>query len=121
MPDIETSKWHWSEGNKYAVESGKALLYLNGGAAISILTFVGNHRSGVSLVISITSFALGALVAALAFIFAYLTQLHYGNRELGVSLANERASRFHNLTYCAAGFSAFLFLFGMIWGAVGIK
>jgi hypothetical protein len=34
---------HWAEGNKYALECMKALLWLNGGAAIALLTFFGNR------------------------------------------------------------------------------
>jgi hypothetical protein len=33
-PDQE---WHWGEGNTYAIEGMKALLLLNGGAAIALL------------------------------------------------------------------------------------
>jgi hypothetical protein len=36
-------QWHWGEGTKYAIEGMKALLLLNGGAAIALLTFIGNH------------------------------------------------------------------------------
>ncbi len=39
MADDET-KWHWSEGMKYALEGIKTLFILNGAAAISILTFI---------------------------------------------------------------------------------
>jgi hypothetical protein len=38
-------QWHWGEGTKYAIEGMKALLLLNGGAAIALLTF---HRKPYS-------------------------------------------------------------------------
>jgi hypothetical protein len=39
----QDQQWHWAEGNKYALECMKALLWLNGGAAIALLTFFGNR------------------------------------------------------------------------------
>lgn len=36
-------QWHWQEGNKYALECMKALLLLNGGGALALLTFFGNR------------------------------------------------------------------------------
>jgi hypothetical protein len=35
----EEQQWHWKEGNKYALEAMKALLLLNGGGALALLTF----------------------------------------------------------------------------------
>lgn len=38
----EDAKWHWAEGNKHALEAAKAILLVNGAAAIATLTFIGN-------------------------------------------------------------------------------
>jgi len=38
----EDAKWHWAEGNKYALEAAKAILLVNGAAAVATLTFIGN-------------------------------------------------------------------------------
>jgi hypothetical protein len=32
------AQWHWSEGNKYVIEGGKSLFWVNGAAAIGMLT-----------------------------------------------------------------------------------
>ena len=39
---MANSEWHWTEGNKYALEAIKALLLINGGAAVALLAFAGN-------------------------------------------------------------------------------
>src|SRR5229473_6610114 len=36
-------QWHWGEGNKFAMEAMKALLLLNGGGALALLTFFGTR------------------------------------------------------------------------------
>ena len=83
-PD-DDSKWHWSEGNRYALEGMKVLLALNGGAAIALMTFVGHSTriinmgaAGRSLVI----FGVGALLAAFVFFCGYQAQMYYGNAAL---------------------------------------
>jgi hypothetical protein len=42
-PTPEEQRFHWSEGNKYALEAMKSLLWLNGGAAAVLLTFFGGR------------------------------------------------------------------------------
>jgi len=77
----DDQKWHWGESTKYVIEGAKSILLINGGAAISILTFIGNTKAHQALITaSIAFFALGALASALIFLFCYLTQLEYGNR-----------------------------------------
>jgi hypothetical protein len=120
VANSETAKWHWAEGNKYALEAAKALLYLNGGAAIAILTFVGNHRPDSALIASTCVFAVGALAAAFIFMFAYMAQLSYGNAELDVPSSYQAALLGHKATYYAMGVSAGLFLLGMLVAAFGI-
>ena len=61
----EKRQWHWLEGNKYALECIKALLWLNSGAAIALLTFFGNRgkmlttASADAIGYSLTSFGVG--------------------------------------------------------------
>jgi hypothetical protein len=101
----QEQQWHWAEGNKYALEAMKALLLLNGGAAIALLTFIGNRPAApaAKAVIAaavgnaLTSFGAGTISAAVVFILAYATQLHYGNGSLA-------APRWHYVAY------VFLFL-----------
>jgi len=96
----DQQQWHWQEGNKYALECMKALLLLNGGGALALLTFFGNRGKMLSNVSTdaighaLTSFGIGTVGSVFVFILAYLTQLHYGN------LGNAgRAQYFHHGTY----------------------
>ena len=67
MPISEDQKWHWAEGTKFAIEAGKALILINGAAAVSILTFLGNKQVQSKFsVISIVIFAFGALAGGLS-------------------------------------------------------
>ena len=79
-------EWHWEQGTKYAVEAMKALLAINGGAAVALLAFAGQiGKSGGDpasiasrLGNSLFGFGFGALAATIGFIAAYFTQLYYG-------------------------------------------
>ncbi|MCV2877104.1 hypothetical protein OE810_12690 [Rhodobacteraceae bacterium XHP0102] len=107
MDASEETKFHWSEGMKYAADGIKSFFFINGAAAISILTFVGNttHSDAESryLAIGLLSYAFGAVMASSAYMFAYLTELNYGNRNA------KWASRFHISTYVVilASFASF--------------
>src|SRR5258705_7678937 len=93
-------QWHWQEGNKYALECMKALLLLNGGGALALLTFFGNRGKMLTTVsadaigYALTSFGVGTVGSVVVFILAYLTQLHYGT-----SGYEGRAQYFHRGTY----------------------
>lgn len=82
-PTPEEQRYHWSEGNKYALEAMKSLLWLNGGSAAALLTLFGGTRPRQITSYfgySITSFAVGAAFSVGLFVWAYATQLHYGNK-----------------------------------------
>jgi hypothetical protein len=114
MPD---SAWHWEQGNKYAVETIKALLAINGGAAVALLAFAGNiaknggNAASVAshLANSLLGFGLGALLGALGFLTAYLTQLQYGRG--GESF--RPAHWWHAATYALVILSALAFVVGL--------
>jgi hypothetical protein len=111
----EDAKWHWAEGNKYALEAAKAILLVNGAAAVATLTFIGNLKLQPTpgLVWSMVIFAVAALASALLFIFAYFAQLYYGN-------ANIRwAWRWHSCTYILLIVIAVLFISGIALAAHG--
>ena len=75
----DDTKFHLSEGMNFALEGMKTLFILNGASAISVLTFVGNTKSkSAYLIMSMSSFGLGALFAAISMAMAYITQLQYG-------------------------------------------
>ncbi len=122
----DQSKWHWAEGNKYALESIKALLIVNGAAAVSILTFIGNTKTSQNIVIhtrpfvyAMVCFAAGAASAVLTMIFAYLTQLHYGNAQAEAS-AQKQAARWHRTTYVGLLIGLVFFCSGVAFAACGL-
>lgn len=82
-PTPEEQRYHWAEGNKYALEAMKALLWLNGGSAAALLTLFGGTRPRLVTPyfgFAILSFAVGAACSVILFVWAYATQLHYGNK-----------------------------------------
>ncbi|TAK48520.1 MAG: hypothetical protein EPO23_07800 [Xanthobacteraceae bacterium] len=116
------SKWHWAEGNKYALEALKTMLVLNSGAAIALLTILGSKtrtKLDYSETISfsrsaLVSFAFGAFMIVLAFTSAYFTQLYYGNGNQAF------AWRCHYATYAFLIASILGFIFGLcfFWQAI---
>jgi hypothetical protein len=111
----EDAKWHWAEGNRYALEAAKAILLVNGAAAIATLTFIGNLKLQPTpgLVFSMVIFAVAAVASALLFVCAYLTQLYYGNANIKWAL------RWHIGTYILLLLIILLFLSGIAFAAHG--
>ena len=101
-------------------EGIKALFLLNGVAAISILTFVGNQQNDsnetnqLNLVIALICFAVGAFCAPIAFMIAYLTQLYYGNGDTGL------AWKMHIATYALFGLGALCFPIGSALAVIAL-
>lgn len=124
MNSEDEAKWHWAEGIKFALEGIKLLFLLNGASAVSILTFTGKTGSDSgSLIWSMLSFAFGAAMTVPAMLFAYLTQLHYGNSSLnphGGLHVWKRAGRMHYFAYGAIGLSITLFIAGALLAACGL-
>ena len=111
----DQQQWHWQEGNKYAVECMKALLLLNGGAPIALLTFLGGanriklNAAGVDAINrSLIAFGIGVLGSIALFIMAYLTQLYYGNEG-----STKRAQIIHWATYIPLLVTFIAFCVGM--------
>jgi hypothetical protein len=80
----EEQRWHWAEGNKYALEAMKALLWLNGGAAAALLAFFGGRPRLVTTAFAETpvSFGVGAVLSVALFGMGYFVQLQYGNESI---------------------------------------
>jgi hypothetical protein len=63
----------------------KALLLLNGGGALALLTFFGNRgkmltvESADAIGCALSGFGLATVGSVVVFALAYFTQLHYGN------------------------------------------
>src|SRR5260370_2587451 len=110
----EDSKWHWGEGTKYAIEGAKSILIINGAASVSVLTFIGNMKlHSAYLIYAMILFAVGALSSVFIFIFAYATQLCYGNNNFTI------AHRWHVLTYVVVLASVLSFVAGIVMAAGG--
>lgn len=120
------AEWHWEQGNKYALEGMKVLLLLNGGAAVALMTFLGHLANDDRKAAMATAgwslvwFGLGALLATVVFITAYLAQLEYGKEALS-GKPQPWAWRWHLSTYVVIGGSVIAFLAGLgcAWSAIG--
>ena len=128
MSDHADAKWHWGEGTKYATEFIKTLFIINGAAAVSVLTFIGNTKiRDTKLIVAMTCFAIGVVTGACAQAFAYITQLDYGNSaQLLDASAPEyvryrrRAKFWHYATYVSAVSGLVLFIVGVAYAAFGL-
>ena len=74
-----SQEWHWEQAIKYAVESIKTSLLLNGAAAIAVMTFANTRKFSGALHTPLVLFAVGAMLSTIAFVTAYLCELAYGN------------------------------------------
>jgi hypothetical protein len=110
-------EWHWEQGTKYATEAMKALLVINGGAAVALLAFAGQiSKSGgdpakiaSQLGNSLMGFGVGALFAALGFVAAYAAQLQYGKG----GESDRWAHRWHSAGYGCVIISIVAFVIGL--------
>jgi hypothetical protein len=99
-----------------SIEVLKISVFLNGGAAVAILAFLGNVISkpsadtALSLGPSLRLFAGGAVLGSLAFAFAYLCQLALFNEDVGFGPGNPRNPR---------GVGFLLDHRGWLWLAIG--
>ncbi|MGA3263611.1 MAG: hypothetical protein ABSC47_06165 [Terracidiphilus sp.] len=124
MRSVDDAKWHWAEGMKFALEGVKLLFILNGAASVSILTFIGNMKAGSSqLIWALLSFAFGAAMTVPAMVFAYLTQLQYGNasqNEMHGGMLWRDAGKRHYAAYAFILLGLLCFVFGSILAAYGL-
>jgi hypothetical protein len=114
------AQWHWGEGSKYVLEGARALILINGAAALAILTFPGSHSQYHHLIEAILFFASGAFAGALLLMFAYCAQLNYGNNANGTPEAAAWAQIWHAWSCIAAVSSAAFFFLGMLTAALGL-
>ena len=59
-----SSEWHWEQGTKYAVESIKTALLVNGAAGIALMTFANMQNLPSAVIYPLFSFAIGAMLSA---------------------------------------------------------
>jgi hypothetical protein len=112
-PTPEERRWHWAEGNKYALEAMKALLWLNGGSAAAMLAFFGARARLITPAFgwSLIWFGIGAFLSVVLFVIAYFTQLEYANKGITRS-----AHRLHSAAYVPLLGSLIAFLLGLWCG-----
>jgi hypothetical protein len=115
---MATSEWHWEQGVKFAGEAIKTSLLLNGAAAIALMTFANTHPAFGGMKVALFLFALGAMVAAIAFGCAYYTQVYYGNAEEEAGADKNRVwrkgQRLNTATGWVVAASVLLFFIGSI-------
>jgi hypothetical protein len=109
-PTPEEQRYHWSEGNKYALEAIRSLLVLNGGAAAALLTFFGARPRLVTSAFAeaLVSFGVGAVLSVVLFGMAYFVQLEYGNEGI-----TPLGRRLHQLAYIPLVGALIAFLVGL--------
>ncbi|WP_417267302.1 hypothetical protein [Celeribacter baekdonensis] len=111
----EEQQFHWSEGMKFVAEGIKGIFLLNGAATIAVLSFVGNTQlNSRFLVFAMVIYSFGALMGPVSFLFAYLTQLRYGNAQF------DRAWAMHKWTYGVVILGFALFVVATTLAACGI-
>lgn len=118
----EEAKFHWAEGIKLATEAIKMLFYLNGAAAISVITFIGNLKQrSEPLIFAMQLFAFGAALAPAALAIGYLSQMYFGNSQPVFEPGQKRtgATLFHVLVYLAIFMAWAMFIAGARYAAIG--
>jgi hypothetical protein len=63
-----SQEWHWEQAIKFAAESIKTTLLLNGAAAIALMTFAATRKFSGALHTPLVLFAVGAMLSAFAFL-----------------------------------------------------
>lgn len=120
------TNWHAQETYKslisLSIEVLRAMILVNGGAALALLTFWGNQRSAPNLPLTwpLRCFAIGVAAAVFAGIVGYLTQLQLYNESVRIS-EGQQVSESHvgwlRLGISLAVLSVVLFVLGCTFAA----
>jgi hypothetical protein len=79
MSDLEIADRHFELAVRVAIEALRSLLLLNGGAATALIALTDKTHPMHDYTWAIMSFGAGALLTVIAWLFGYLSQLHYAN------------------------------------------
>ena len=114
--DIRWSISSFEKTLTFSTEAGKAIIYINGGAAVAMLTFCGKYIGKINFwsILSLGSFGIGALLGAVALIIAYGAQRYFTDGE------NKTGSKYNFWALFFGGVSGLLFLTGLLSGALAI-
>lgn len=107
------------------INTSKTLMLINGGAAIALLTFLGNiwlsdrdGRSVIFLTNSLSQFAHGVLSSAVCVCLTYLCQLIYATYFFENNKSINTITKILNISaIISGGFSLYYFYSGLEWAA----
>lgn len=130
----DVQNWNWTDKDKiyyytsmraasfnktlmFQAEGNKALMYINGGAAVATLAFCGNYIGQIDwwAIAAILCFSIGAFVSIIIFYSAYNAQKNYTNLE------NINGDRCISYSTFFIGFAAALFVLGIFASAFAIN
>jgi hypothetical protein len=117
--------WHREELFKgmlsLIVESLKMVAWINGGAAIAVLTYLGNlatHNHSIpNIKPTILWYCIGLTAAALAFVVGYITELRLWE-ELNRKARGEAVVRYHHIGLVIGCALAFLGVLAFFRGSI---
>jgi hypothetical protein len=114
----------------FARDALKSLILVNGGAVIALLTFYGSILGKDSHALPVGArcfafcgligFSIGLLMAILASLFAYLTQLTWGKAVEDESQREKSADTWHLVSMGASLASAFSFGIGVVLTGIAL-
>jgi hypothetical protein len=118
--------WHLTEAYRSAVsfltEALKMLVLINGGAAVAVLTYLGNLATRTAptplphIRPALICYCAGVAVAAMGFIFAYLTQMRL-QQEAGRQAPGGSHTGFATTTFMLAMAAVLAFVLGTWFAA----
>lgn len=120
LKDAELSTFKAIEQFKSVISmaelSLKSSIVINGGAAVAILTFVGNSKivDKSQLVFGLLSFSLGVFLASVATLFGYLAQNNY------LESQEKKGDKYRDCAILICGVSYLFFFIGIVSVAFGL-
>ena len=76
----KNAQFHWTEGNKFALESFKSLFLISSGGAVAVLGYSATTKTFTyNLGFSLLAFFLSAIFVTISMIMGYYVNLRQGN------------------------------------------
>lgn len=98
---------YWKIGNRFAIEWLRAIMWINGAAAVVAMT--------TNNTVSALVFAAGVVFAAATFLFGYLANLYYGNAVVSQDQGQyQDAVNFHYTSFVAVAGALVCFWLGVV-------
>lgn len=101
----------------FSAEGTKALMYINGGAAVALLAFCGSYIGEIDWMslLSLVCFSIGALVCILIFYTQYFAQANFTEFE------NRKGNKLEKIAIVLASIAMGCFILGIIFSTISIK